>query len=47
MRSEIFQKVLDNINSKSWWYKFKLNLKIEYAVLKTLGLINYFKKRKK
>jgi hypothetical protein len=46
MRSKIFQSVIDDMNSKPWWYKFKVKLKLRCVVLKTLGLTNYFKKRK-
>jgi hypothetical protein len=44
MRSKVFQKVLDNIESKSFWYKLKLKLKVELHCIKVLGIKKYILK---
>jgi hypothetical protein len=41
MRSKVFQKVLDNIESKSFWYKLKLKIKVELHCIKILGIRKY------
>jgi hypothetical protein len=41
MRSKVFQKVLDNIENKSFWYRFKLKLKVELHCIKVLGIKKY------
>jgi hypothetical protein len=34
MRSKTFQRILDEIEKKPWWYRIKLNLKVDcYAYL--------------
>lgn len=41
MRSKIFQKVLDDIEKKSWLYRFKLSFKLELYVIRCLGFSKY------
>ncbi len=41
MRSKIFQQVLDDIEKKSWFYRFKLAFKLELYVIKCLGVSKY------
>jgi hypothetical protein len=46
MRSKVFQRILDEIESKPWWYRFRLNLKVEWLTFKSLGFMKYFKLKK-
>jgi hypothetical protein len=43
MKSKVFERILNDINSKPIWFKFKLWLKIEIVTLKTLGIKKYLK----
>lgn len=43
MRSKIFQKVLDDYNSKPFYYKIKVELKLLYYIIKTIGLVKFLK----
>lgn len=46
MRSKIFQAVLDDIQSESWWYRLKLKLRLKIYTLKLLGVAKYLKLKK-
>jgi hypothetical protein len=46
MRSKVFQKVLDNIENKSFWYRFKLKMKVELHCIKVLGIRKYILKQR-
>jgi hypothetical protein len=43
MRSKVLQRVLDDFDSKSWWYKLRVKIKIELYSIKCLGLSKYLK----
>jgi len=43
MRSEVFQRVLDDYKSKPLFYRFKIWLKNEIYVIKCLGITKYLK----
>lgn len=41
MRSKIFQKVLDDFNSKPFYIKWKILIRVEFTTFKTLGFKKY------
>jgi len=47
MRSKGVQRLLDEYNSKPFWYRFKIDLKNELYVIKRLGLLKYIKTKTK
>jgi hypothetical protein len=41
MRSKTFQRVLNDLNAKPWYYKLKIKIKLELYCILTLGLKRY------
>jgi len=42
MKSKIAQKILDDLEKESWWYRLKIKLRVEMLVLSCMGFKKYF-----
>jgi hypothetical protein len=45
MRSETFQRILDEMEKDHWWVKLKRWFRIELYVIKYLGIKKYIKRK--
>ena len=45
MKSKIAERIINNYKTKPWYYKFRIWIRIEFNIIKCLGIVNYLKNK--